>query len=38
MIEVREEKMQQIMERLPDLTERQLGLLLAAIQGMKQAD
>lgn len=38
MVEVRKEKMQQIMERLPDLTERQLGLLLAAIQGMKQAD
>ena len=31
----REEKIQQIISRLPDLTDRQLGLVLAAIQGMK---
>lgn len=31
----REERIQQITSRLPDLTDRQLGLVLAAIQGMR---
>lgn len=38
MTETREEKVKQIQSRLPDLTERQLGLVLAAIQGMKSAN